>query len=611
MRLILFMLFLPSLALAAFVPPYTIVKYDYDFDIRADGSHTRIVERVTRIDTPQGIDQYGQAKIYYDSKRNKLELIDAYTIRPSGEKVSVSPERIKRISAHTNEVAPYFSDEMMLVIIFPQVEVGSQLFYKAVLEEHDPIIKGRFGVSIPFTPHRRYDNASIKLSHPAGMAIQAYSRDVDGTKSVLPDGRIQYQYQYKQETAYPLEPDQVVYEDFAPLVQFSNYQNYADLAQVTYALYEPKTKITANIQKLANEITAGTTNQRQKAQRLYDWVSKNIRYVGIDIGASGFEPHYADEILEHRYGDCKDHAVILESLLLAVGIPSSPVLINTDQSYQLPKLPGKYYFNHVITYVPELDLFLDSTAQFAEFGALPPTDMGKPTLIVQTGEIKQTPKTDPKHDFTEVHTKLELLKDGSIKGQTRYIPHGKFSVGSRSNQFSYENRDTQEIVDAILARYQETGTGQIEHPDPLDLSRPWFVESDYQLDPVINMPGPSAFTVPVGLAPGYIKSMTTAKPFKKRRYPYVCESYRHVENYDIKIPSNILIERVPSRHQADFAHQTYKSAYRLAGQTIKVKREIQKNQESEVCGPNDEPTEIEQYFLGDVKSDLRQQIFVK
>lgn len=605
------MLFLPSLAWAAFVPPYTIVNYYYDFDIRADGSYTRTMERATRIDTPQGIDQYGQAKIYYDSKRNKLELIDAYTLRPNGDKVLVSPERIKRISAHTNEVAPYFSDEMMLVIIFPQVEVGSQLFYKAVLEEHDPIIKGRFGVSIPFTPHRPYNNARIKLSHPADMAIQAYARDVDGTKVVLPDGRVQYQYQYKQDTAYPLEPGQVGYEDFAPLVQFSNYQNYTDLAQVTYALYAPKTKVTANIQRLADEITAGATNQRQKAQRLYDWVSKNIRYVGIDIGASGFEPHYAEEILEHRYGDCKDHAIILESLLLAVGIPSSPVLINTDQSYQLPKLAGKYYFNHVITYVPDLDLFLDSTAQFAEFGVLPSTNMGKPTLIVQTGEIKRTPKTDPKRDYTEVHTKLELLKDGSIKGKTRYIPHGNFSVGSRSNQFSYENRDTQVIVDALLARYQETGTGQIEHPDPLDLSRPWFVESDYHLDPVINMPGPSAFTVPVGLAPGYIKDMATLKPYEKRRYPYVCESYRHVETYEIKMPSSISIERIPTKHQAEFAHQTYKSAYRLAGQTIKLKREFQKNRKSDVCVPNDEPTETERYFLGNIKSDLRQQIFIK
>jgi Domain of Unknown Function with PDB structure (DUF3857)/Transglutaminase-like superfamily len=611
MRLIMFLLFLPSLAWAAYVPPYTIVNYAFDFDVRVDGSYTRTMERMTRIDTPQGIDQYGQAKIYYDSKRNKLDLIDAYTLKPNGQKVSVSPERIKRLSAHTNEVAPYFSDEMMMVIIFPQVEVGSQLFYKAVLEEHDPIIKGRFGVNIPFTPHRRYNNASIKLSHPADMAIQAYARDVDGTKVVLPDGRIQYQYQFKQDTAYPLEPDQVVYEDFAPLIQFSNYPNYAELAQVTYGLYASKTKVTANIQRLADEITAGATDPRQKAQRLYDWVSKNIRYVGIDVGASGFEPHYADEILEHRYGDCKDHAVILESLLLAAGIPSSPVLINTDQSYKLPNLAGKYYFNHVITYAPELDLFLDSTAQFAEFGVLPTSDMGKPTLILQTGEIKRTPKTDPKHDYTEVHTKLELLKDGSIEGETRYIPHGQFSVGSRNNQFSYQYRDNQEIIDAILARYQETGTGEIDHPDPIDLSNKWIVKSAYQLEPVINLPGPSAFTVPVGIAPGFIKGIATIKPYEKRRYPYVCESFRHIETYSIRMPKNVSVERIPHAHQTEFADQQYKSSYKIEGNVVKVRREVLVDQESEVCLPDSNSAEIERYFLGNIKSDLRQQIFVR
>jgi transglutaminase-like putative cysteine protease len=90
-------------------------------------------------------------------------------------------------------------------------------------------------------------------------------------------------------TAFPLEPNQVIYEDFAPVVQFSNYDGYVDLARVTQALFQPKIKVTPNIQRFADTITADRQTQREKAQRLYDWVSKNIRYVVIDAGASGLQ----------------------------------------------------------------------------------------------------------------------------------------------------------------------------------------------------------------------------------------------------------------------------------------------------------------------------------
>ena len=50
-------------------------------------------------------------------------------------------------------------------------------------------------------------------------------------------------------------------------------------------------------------------------QRLYHWVSRNIRYVALNIDVGGFVPRPAQAVLEHRYGDCKDHVVLLEAAL--------------------------------------------------------------------------------------------------------------------------------------------------------------------------------------------------------------------------------------------------------------------------------------------------------
>lgn len=610
-RLLILLTLMPTMGWAAFVPPYTILLDSQDFEVRLDAGYRQTRERNLRIDTPQGIDQYGQARVYYDGKRDKLDIIEAYTIKPDGTKISVTPDRIKRISASTDDVAPYFTDQMTAVIIFPQVEVGSQLYFKSVLEEDEPIIKGRFGSLTSFTPHRRYEKATIKLVHPADMAIQAYARGVEGVKTTLSDGRVQYVYQFHQDSAVPLEPGQIDYDDFAPVVEFSNYKDYADLAQVTQSLFQAKTQVTQKIQKLANELTQDAKTPRQKAQKLYDWVSRNIRYVGIDVGASGFEPHYADQILEHGYGDCKDHATLLEALLMAVGIPSSPVLIKTAESYQLPHLAGKYYFDHVITYVPEFDLYLDSTAQFAEFDTLPPADMGKPTLITQSGTIGATPNSDPKYDYTVTQTKLRLMPDGSIVGTSKFEPNGYYTTISRSTQFSYENRDTQSVVDSILKRFQETGTGELTHGDPNDLSSKWRVTSSFKLDPVINLPGPSAFAIPTGLAPGLIRSAVAIKPYNGRRYPFSCGSNRNTEQIEISFPEGVRVTRIPKGISVKTTDQSYRSAYLLVGNKLHATREMVTQVNTDVCKPSSVRTKELTYMQNQVKADLRNQVFIE
>lgn len=609
-RLFLLLTLAPTLVWAAFTPPATILLDYRDIELASNGGFKRTNEWMVRIDTQQGVDQHGQAKLYFDGKRAKQTVVEAYTIKPNGEKVPVSPDRIKIRNEEADELSPYFSDQMTTVIIFPQVEVGSRLYYKAITQQDEPTIKGNYSVNYFFTPHRRYEDTRISLTHPPELPVYAEPRDLSGEKTVLPDGRIRYEYKFSQDKAYPPEPNRVELIDFAPGIQFSTYANYAAFASTFQNLMQPKTKVTPQVQELADKLTAAVTTPRDKAQKLYNWVSANIRYVGIDVGSSGFEPHTADEILANQYGDCKDHTVLLESLLLAVGIPSSPALINISDSYQLPKLAGTH-FDHVITYVPSLNVYLDSTAQFVEFGTLPPSEQGKPTLLTQNGETRTTPYSSSKRDYTLTHTKLRLMPDGKVVGTTKYQPHGSYTYSSRSAQFSYEDRDSQSVVDGLLAKFQESGTGELKHPDPTDLSTRWMVESKFELDPVINLPGRSAFAVPTGLAPGYIKLIAKERPFLNRRYPYVCGSDRHIENIELTLPNNVRVSQVPGGITADISAIHYKSTYKLSGNTLKVTREFSEEIHKDNCAPSKNDTTERLIMIDAIKSDLRSQIFIE
>ena len=161
---------------------------------------------------------------------------------------------------------------------------------------------------------------------------------IGGLAAPLPEdatGVLRYRYVFKQDQAYPTESGEVDISDFAPHLAFSTFASYADFAHAYQVRAKPMAAVTPAIAAVANELVAGAADDRTKVRKLYNWVSGNIRYVAESVGSNGFIPHAAHSVLDNRYGDCKDHVVLLEALLAAVGIDSTTALINSDSSYTL------------------------------------------------------------------------------------------------------------------------------------------------------------------------------------------------------------------------------------------------------------------------------------
>ena len=182
-----------------------------------------------------------------------------------------------------------------------------------------------------------------------------------------------YKFTFSQEKAYPSEESRADLPDFAPNFSASTFKSYAEVGRAYQIRAKEKAKVTPAIQTLANDLIqkANAKTTLEKVKVLHHWVAQNIRYLGIYVGAGGYVPHDAQSILDNLYGDCKDHVTILEALLAAAGIDSTPSLINSSTAYLLPKLPTPGIFDHVITYVPSLNVYLDSTSRFAPLGTLP------------------------------------------------------------------------------------------------------------------------------------------------------------------------------------------------------------------------------------------------
>ena len=83
------------------------------------------------------------------------------------------------------------------------------------------------------------------------------------------------------------------------------------------------------IKQEVSVLTAGKTAQLQKMQAIAAFVQHDIRYVAIELGIGGWQPHAAPDVFSHRYGDCKDKATLMRTMLREIGVDSYHVVINT------------------------------------------------------------------------------------------------------------------------------------------------------------------------------------------------------------------------------------------------------------------------------------------
>ena len=95
-------------------------------------------------------------------------------------------------------------------------------------------------------------------------------------------------------------------------------------------------------------LAAGKAATMAKMQAIAAFVQHDIRYVAIYLGIGGWQPHAAPEVFTHRYGDCKDKATLMRTMLREIGVDSYHVVINTERGSVTQDSPAHNAFNHVI-----------------------------------------------------------------------------------------------------------------------------------------------------------------------------------------------------------------------------------------------------------------------
>ncbi len=588
-------------------PPYTIERAIYTIKINADKSSEETVELTTLLNTQVAVTTLAEDQITFKPSKESVKVLDAYTILPNGQHIAVDKKKI-RIKDQGNEGRfQEFSDKKVMVIVYPNIEVGSKTYYKLVKKKHQQTFKNQYEKLFSYDPSQAIKYVEYNIEYAKNLKLFVDATGLVGGKiSDGKNGQIRYQFTYSHPSAFSNEPNQIDYRDYEPHLHVSSYQDPLAFGRTYQKISQLKTLITPEVKALAEKITVGITDDYQQAKALYNWVSKEIRYMADLFDDADNKPHETNFIINNRYGDCKDHNNLLIALLTAKNIQASSALINAGDNYKLTKLGSHSPFDHVITYLPKWDIYLDSTIGIAPFGSLSINELDKPTLLTGMDKIGQTKKANVADEQVVNDVIMTIQADGSIVGTSETRFGGSKEITARSEYMDYEGENKQLLVKNHFAQFGESGTGTYTPTDVYDLNTPFKVTGNFTLDPVSNIPGNGAIVIPVGLAESVLKNRGDVRPEENIHFPYSCHSFYGEENTAITFPSNVKVTKIPEPVLFNEKGINYQASYQLQGNTVTVKRSFTNERSSTVCNAND--LENWKVFHKVLKRDLISQI---
>lgn len=590
--------------------PYQIEYTRIDYAVDADGRYVESRETATKVLKESALSYLKDASVSYSTSVQRAEVVEAYTLKPDGRKVPAPPGNFQ-VNAQSGRSgdSPVYSDQSTLTVVFPELAVGDTVVFRYRLAASQPMFEGQFSVLENFSPATYYGDVRVMVDAPASLAPRFQGWEMAQDVATRGDRRV---VTWRWRNREPVDPESLRDSTYDPTrypgYAYSTFSDYGQIAAAYGAKADPKAEPTPRIRKLADELAGDAGDPREVAKRLYEWVARNITYAGNCIGLGAVVPRDLDVVLDNKMGDCKDHATLLQALLKAKGIDSTQALVNAGDTYLLPDIPVASMVNHVINYVPSLDMYLDSTASTVPFASLPPADAGKRVLLVHGyGEDTKTPAHVAGRDAQRLEARVKVLADGSVKGSQKLALTGRLAVAMREQFRNMGESDSRQLVKRYFQGRGLVATGAVRYADPAPTSEDFSLEADFDVAQLLAVPGGmSVQPWFASLAPISSVVAGNAGIAGEPAGESNCGGLISEEDYELEFPAGFRIVAIPSDVTLRHENVVYTARYRRDGSRVSVQRSLKDLTPGPTCSAEYNTTY--RAFMREILRDLRAQV---
>lgn len=381
-----------------------------------DGTGRREQYLRVKIQSEAGVQQWGQVIEGYNAANETLQIAFVRVRKADGTVVTTPPESVQDLTSPVERIAPVYTDFKQKHVTVQSLRPGDTLEASFVTTLHTPLAPRQFWGEYDFQEDAIVLDEQFDLDLPASRKVLMKLEPGFEVQPTDSGGRRVYHWARSHTVREELTDEQkkqkaikAATDPERSAIRFTTFNDWAEVGNWFAGLERNARQTTPEIRAKAQELTAGRTTDLAKLEALYDYVSKNFRYVSLSLGAGRYQPRAAGDVLHDAYGDCKDKHTLLAALIDAAGLHASAVLINSGVKID-PAFPSPSQFDHVITRatVGGEDVWLDATPEVGPFRMLASSLRHKQALLADAAggsRLIETPENPPMPALvsTEIH----------------------------------------------------------------------------------------------------------------------------------------------------------------------------------------------------------------
>ena len=557
--------------------------------VSTDKMRTRVREAY-KILRPNGR-YHGTVKVPFDAQ-TKITGLHGWCIPAQGKDYEVREK-----DAIESAYKPDFvlaSDAKVKVLAIPAPDVGNIVGYEYETEERplflqniwhfqafDPVHESRYSLQLP----SGWEYKASWVNHPEVKPTQTGSNSWQWVVNDIKEIR-------QEAFMPPLEgvAAHMVLSFFtSEKIALNSNVDWGSMGKWYSNLIGERIDASPEVKQHVAALTTSKATPLQKMQAIAAFVQEDIRYVAIGFGIGGYQPHPASEVFAHRYGDCKDKATLVRSMLHEIGIDTYHVVIYTERGAVTPQTPAHHGFNHAILAVklpdgvtdpsliatlqhPKLGrlLFFDPTNELIPFGQIPGYLQANYGLLVtaEGGELVELPQQPSSMNSIQRTAKLTLDPSGTLKGDVKEMRLGQ-RASSERGRLRAVTKDTDRIkpIEELLAN--SLSSFHITHASLINLQQtdqPFGFNYSFESQNYAKNAGNLLLVRPRVIGNKGFGFLETKEP---RKFPIEFEGpARDTDTFEITIPAGYVVDELPPPVDADFSFASYHAKTVVKGNVV-------------------------------------------
>jgi transglutaminase-like putative cysteine protease len=427
--------------------------------VAAAGEITTRHRQVIRIQASSARD-YGFAAVYFDND-TRLKFFRGWSIDAKGSEYEIREREAVETQPFDGEL---YSDSRMKVMQIPAAEPGSVVAWEYEQRERPYLLQALwdFQREIPVL------TARLQIVMPQGWSQETRWSNY---KAVEPANGIWELRDIPAIADEPRMPSAASLAGRAGILfvapQTRTLRGWNDVADWFGSLAATRVAVTPDIQSKVKELAKDGANA-DSIRALARFAQRDVRYVAIEVGIGGYQPHAAGDVFRNRYGDCKDKATLLKTMLKEIGVESYYVLVHTTRGVVDPELPALASFNHVVLAIPAPGkeftvehaklgklLIFDPTSTTTPFGLVPSYLQDSRGLLVtpQGGELIAIAPHPAEANQLRRKATLKLDDAGTLSGAIEEVRTGRIAAEMRYSLQPLSATERVRFVESMLSAH--------------------------------------------------------------------------------------------------------------------------------------------------------------